>query len=52
MKFIQCAALLAMTTPAFFAVSSQADGQIPVKVVVITTFQAGKWNISDSLPGR
>jgi purine nucleoside permease len=44
MKFIQCAALFAMTTPAFFAVSSQADGQIPVKVVVIATFQDGNDN--------
>ena len=41
MKFIHCAALFAITTPAFFAVSSPAEC-IPVKVVVITTFQFGK----------
>jgi hypothetical protein len=43
-KFIQCAALFAIATLAFFAVPSQADGKIPVRVVVITTFQAGKDN--------
>jgi purine nucleoside permease len=42
MKFIQCAALFAITTPALFAVSSRADDRIPVRVVVITTFQSGK----------
>src|ERR1700751_6343133 len=42
MKFIQCAALFAIATPAFFAVSSEANDRIPVRVVVITTFQAGK----------
>ena len=42
MKFIQCTAFFAMAIPAFFAVSSQADERVPVKVVVITTFQNGK----------
>ena len=42
MKFIQCTAFFAMAIPAFFAVSSQAEDRIPVKVVVITTFQNGK----------
>jgi hypothetical protein len=44
MKFIQCAALFAIATLAFFVVSSRAHGQIPVRVVVITTFQAGNDN--------
>ena len=43
MKLIQCAALFAIATPAIFAVSLRADC-IPVKVVVITTFQSGKDN--------
>lgn len=44
LKFIQCAALFAIATVAFFAVSPQADDRIPVRVVVITTFQAGNDN--------
>jgi len=41
MKFIQSAALFAITMLAFSAVPAQADEIIPVRVVVITTFQAG-----------
>jgi purine nucleoside permease len=41
MKLIQCAALFAIATSAFFAASLRADC-IPVKVVVITTFQSGR----------
>jgi purine nucleoside permease len=37
-------ALLAIATLALFAVSSQADGHIPVKVVIVTTFQSGNDN--------
>ena len=40
MKLIQCAALFAIAMP-LFAASLRAD-RIPVKVVVITTFQSGK----------
>ena len=43
MKLIQCAALFAIATPAFFAVPVRAYG-IPVKVVVVTTFQNGNDN--------
>jgi purine nucleoside permease len=43
MKLIQRAALFAIATPAFFAVSLRADC-IPVKVIVLTTFQSGKDN--------
>jgi purine nucleoside permease len=43
MKLIQCAALFAIAMPAFLTVSLRADC-IPVKVVVITTFQSGKDN--------
>lgn len=43
MKRIHFAALFAIAMPAFFAVSLRADC-IPVKVVVITTFQSGKDN--------
>jgi len=43
MKLIHCAALFAIAVPAFFAASLRADC-IPVKVVVITTFQSGKDN--------
>ena len=41
MKLIQCAALFAIATPAFFAAPLRAES-LPVKVVVITTFQSGK----------
>jgi purine nucleoside permease len=45
MKFIQSAALFAITMLAFSAVPAQADHKIiPVRVVVITTFQAGDDN--------
>jgi purine nucleoside permease len=44
MKFVQCAALFAIPTLAVFAVPSPADDKIPVRVVVITTFQAGNDN--------
>jgi purine nucleoside permease len=40
MKFIQCAALFAIAIPASFPASVRA-GCIPVKIVVITTFQSG-----------
>ena len=45
MKFIQSAALFAITMLAFSAVPAKADHKIiPVRVVVITTFQAGDDN--------
>ena len=44
MKFVQCTALCAIAALAFFAVSSQADDKIPIRVVVVTTFQAGNDN--------
>jgi purine nucleoside permease len=44
MKFIHRVALLASATLAFFAVSAQADDRIPVRVVVVTTFQSGADN--------
>jgi purine nucleoside permease len=44
MKFIHRIALFVSATWAIFVVSAQADEQIPVRVVVITTFQMGADN--------
>jgi purine nucleoside permease len=44
MKSLHCTAIIAVATLALFAVSSQADDQIPVRVVVVTTFQGGADN--------
>jgi purine nucleoside permease len=44
MTIIQCARLLAIALVAVSAVSIRADGKIPVRVVVITTFQNGQDN--------
>jgi purine nucleoside permease len=44
MKCIHRAALFAIATAAFFAFSAQADSHIPVRIVVVTTFQEGSDN--------
>src|SRR6516164_10930647 len=50
MKFIQCAAVIAIATLAFLAVSLRADDRIPVKVVVVATFDNELQNWITNLP--
>jgi purine nucleoside permease len=44
MEPLQRTAIIAVAILAFFAVSSRADDQIPIRVVVVTTFQFGADN--------
>jgi len=50
MKFIQCTAVIAIATLAFLAVSLRADDRIPVKVVVVATFDNELQNWITNLP--
>jgi purine nucleoside permease len=50
MKFIQCAAFIATATLAFLAVSLRADDRIPVRVVVVATFDSELQNWTTNLP--
>ena len=49
-KSIQCAAVLALSTLTFLAVSLRADGRIPVRVVVVTAFDNELQNWITNLP--
>src|SRR5215471_5126306 len=50
MKFIQCTAVIAIATLTFLAVSLRADDRIPVKVVVVATFDNELQNWITNLP--
>jgi purine nucleoside permease len=49
-KSVQCAALITLSTLAFLAVSLRADDKIPVRVVVVATFDNELQNWITNLP--